>query len=63
METASSTAVQPIVFDNVQQVNEQIARLEQRIEEHVQAASQGKDNAFTQQLRAILREVCMHPLL
>lgn len=57
METVSSNAVQPIAFDNAQQVNEQLARLEQRIEEHVQAASQGKDKAFIQQLRAILREV------
>lgn len=57
MATASTNAVQPVAFDNADQVDTQLTRLEQRIEEHVQAAAQGKDKAFADQLRAILREV------
>lgn len=55
--TASSNTVQPISFDKADQVNAQLASLEQRIEEHVQAAARGKDKAFAEQIRAILREV------
>ena len=55
--TSSSNAVQPIAFDNAHQVDAQLASLEKRIEEHVQVVARGKDKAFAEQVRAILREV------
>lgn len=64
MAATSSNAVQPIAFDNTDQVDAQLQRLEQRIELHVQQVSKGKDKAFADQIRAILREVgfieCYH---
>jgi hypothetical protein len=61
LQSNSTSAVQPISFDSPDQVADQVRRLEQRLDTHVQAASQGKNRAYAEQLTAVIREVsCCH---
>lgn len=57
MTTPSTNGGHPIAFDTAGQVELQLERLRQRIDEHVQQASQGKDKAFVEQLRTMLQQV------
>lgn len=60
MAASSTNGVQPVAFDTVEQVDDQLERILARIEQHVQQISTGKDKAFAEQVRAMLRQVRLY---